>query len=169
MVKYILDALCSPACYLPSVICYLTTMTLKTYLIIMLITTLLCWSAFVFVSFNVNPDSTNWIGFTLFYLALFLSVVGTTTIVGFLIRFVGLKRDLVFRSVRDAFRQSFLFSFFIISTLILLSQNLFSWLNLFFLVVGLSVLEFFLISYSKPYQGRPTNIDGVGDEESEGN
>lgn len=140
-------------------------MTLRTYLIIMLITTLLCWTAFVFVLFNVNPEITNWLGFLLFYLSLFLALVGTAAIIGFVVRFIGLKHELAFRSVRDAFRQSFLFSFFIVATLLLLSQNLFSWLNLFFLVVGLSVLEFFMISYAKPYRGHD-GLESIGGGEA---
>ena len=124
-------------------------MTLRAYLIIMSITTLLCWSAFTFVLLNVNPETTNWLGFLLFYLSLFLSLVGAGALIGFVIRFIGLRRELVFRSVREAFRQSFLFSFLIIAVLFLLSKNLFSWLNLALLIIGLSVLEFFLISYRK--------------------
>lgn len=125
-------------------------MTLKSYLIIMLITTLICWLAFLFVLWTVNPEATNWLGFLLFYLSLFLSIVGASAIIGFIIRFAALKRELAFRLVRDAFRQSFLLSFLIVAILFLLSKNLFSWLNVFFLIVGLSVLEFFLISYRKP-------------------
>ena len=112
-------------------------MTLKSYLIIMLITTLICWLAFWFVLWTVNPEVTNWLGFLLFYSSLFLSIVGTAAIIGFIIRFVGLKHELAFRSVRDAFRQSFLMSFLVIAILFLLAKNLFSWLNVFFLVVGL--------------------------------
>lgn len=124
-------------------------MTLRAYLIIMSITTILCWFAFIFVLWSVNPGITNWIGFLLFYLSLFLSLVGTGALIGFVVRFVGLKHELAFRSVGDAFRQSFLFSFLITAVLFLLSKNLFSWLNLVLLIIGLSVLEFFLISYRK--------------------
>jgi len=138
-------------------------MTLRSYIIIMLTATLLCWSAFAFVLFNVNPEITNWLGFLLFYMSLFLALVGTGALVGFVIRFVGLKRELAFRSVRDAFRQSFLFSFLITAVLFLLSKNLFSWLNLALLIIGLSVLEFFLLSYSKPYR---IKLDGVEGGES---
>jgi hypothetical protein len=113
--------------------------------------TLICWLAFSFVLWTVNPEATNWLGFLLFYSSLFLSIVGTSAIIGFIIRFVGLKHELAFRSVRDAFRQSFLLAFLIVAILFLLSKNLFSWLNVFFLIVGLSVLEFFLISYQRPY------------------
>ncbi len=104
-------------------------------------------------------------GFLFFYLSLFLSAVGTASLIGFIIRFVGLKHELAFRSVRDAFRQSFLLAFLIIAILFLLSKNLFSWLNVFFLVIGLSILEFFLISYQKPYS--PQNA--IGDNEGKNN
>jgi len=44
-----------------------------------------------------------------------------------------------------AFRQSFLFAIFIIILLILKSQGLFNWLNLFLLVIIFAILELFLI------------------------
>lgn len=124
-------------------------MTLRSYLILMTITTLVCWAAWAYVVFSVNPETTNWLGFVLFYLALFLSLAGSAAIMGFFIRFVALRRELLFRSVKDAFRQSFLFAFLLVASLFLLSQNLFSWLNLIFLIIGLAVLEVFLISYKK--------------------
>jgi len=123
-------------------------MTLRSYLILMTIATAVCWAAFGYIIWTVDPRATNRIGFLLFYSSLFLSMVGTTAIIGFIIRFVGLKRKLVFNLVKDAFRQSFLFSFFIITILFLISKDLFSWMNLGFLVIGLTVLELFLLSYN---------------------
>jgi hypothetical protein len=125
-------------------------MTLKSYLILMIFATIICWSAFAFVVFTVNPEITNWIGFLLFYLSLFLSSVGTAAIIGFVIRFVVLKQELIFRSVTEAFRQSFLFSFLIAASLFLLSKDLFSWINLILLIISLTVLEFFMLGYRKP-------------------
>ena len=124
-------------------------MTLRAYLILMIIATLICWFAFGFVLWTVNPEITNWLGFLLFYSSLFIALTGTTAIIGFLIRFKGLKHELVFRSAKTAFRQSFIFAFLITATLFLLSKDLFTWLNLILLVIGLSVLEFFIISHSK--------------------
>jgi len=124
-------------------------MTLRSYLIIMTIATLLCWAAWGYILWTVNPETTNWPGFLLFYVALFLAVTGTAALLGFVVRFVALKKELAFRSVKEAFRQSFLFAALIVISLMLLSKGLFSWLNLLFLVIGLSVLEFFLLSYEK--------------------
>jgi len=132
-------------------------MTIKSYLTIMMVATVVCWSAFSFVFWTVNPEITNWLGFSLFYLSLFLALSGTAAIIGFLIRFVGLKHELAFYSVRVAWRQSFLFAFLIIAILFLSAYNLLTWLNSFLLVVGLSILEYFLLNYSRGLRRRTTD------------
>ena len=124
-------------------------MTLKFYLIVMSIVSAICWGSFLFIAAIVDPQSTNYLGFFLFYFSLFLSLVGAASIIGFLIRFIVLKHELIFRSVQTAFRQSFLFAFLVIAVLFLLAHHLFTWLNLFLLILALSILEFFLISYKK--------------------
>lgn len=124
-------------------------MTLRAYLIIMTLATLTCWGIFTVILSTVDPFVTNWIGFLLFYGSLFLSIMGTASIAGFLVRFAFLKYELAFRSVKAAFRQSFLFGFLIVATMFLLSQDLLTWVNLFLLVVGLTLVEYFLISYNR--------------------
>ncbi len=120
-------------------------MTLKKYLTFMVISTVICWSIFVYILFLVNPFQTNYIGFLLFYISLFFALSGTFTIFGFLIRFVGLKRELEFYSVKTAFRQSFLFSILLVIVLILKSKNLLSIQNLSLLVIVLSFTEYILL------------------------
>ncbi len=124
-------------------------MTLKNYLFVMSVLTAVCWGILIFVASLIDPTATNWLGYILFYLALFLSLSGTAALVGFIIRFVALKKELAFNSVKVAFRQSFLFSLFIIISLILKSQHLFNWINLLLLVIIFAILELFLISYKK--------------------
>ena len=46
-------------------------MTLKNYLLVMGVLTVFCWGIFLFVANLVDPTSTNWLGFVLFYLSLF--------------------------------------------------------------------------------------------------
>jgi hypothetical protein len=113
------------------------------------IMTFLCVLSCVYILFTVNPEATNWIGFSLFYVSLSLSLIGISALLGFLFRFIILKKELAFRLVKDAFRQSFLFSALIVISLFLLSKGMFSWLNLLLLVVGLTVMEFFWLSYEK--------------------
>jgi hypothetical protein len=127
-------------------------MTLKRYISSMSIMTVLIWSVFVYVLFIVDPETTNWVGFGLFYITLFVSLVGTASLIGFLIRFMALKQQLVWDAVKEAFRQSFLFALLIILSLILLSQDLFTWINIMLLVLGLSALEYFLLTLTKEDQ-----------------
>jgi len=121
-------------------------MTLKNYLIFMGTTTAFLWGIFLFVINLINPETTNLLGFVLFYLSLFLALSGTTALIGFFVRFKIMRKDLAVRAVKTAFRQSFLFSFLVAAILFLLSQKLFSWFNLILLVVILSIIEFLLIS-----------------------
>ncbi|MDO8592259.1 MAG: hypothetical protein Q7R92_00630 [bacterium] len=124
-------------------------MSLRQYLLIMAVMTALCVLALGYVVWTVNPEETNSAGFLLFYLSLFLSLIGLTSIIGFLIRFVFLKRELAVNKVLAAFRQSFLFSGFIAAMLFLQSRSLLSWLNAVILIIGLSALEFFLLNYGR--------------------
>ena len=124
-------------------------MTLRAYLILMTLATLVCWAAWGYIIWTIDPEMTNWVGFLLFYISLFLALAGTAAVIGFIVRFIAFKKELAFRNVKEAFRQSFLFSALITISLLLVAKDLFTWLNLFFLVIGLSILEFFLISYNK--------------------
>lgn len=115
----------------------------------MIIATLACWGAFVFILNTISPEITNWLGFVLFYSALFLAVSGLASIVGFLIRFWFLKQKLAFYSVNSAFRQSFLFGLLVISVLLLLANSLFSIFNVLLLIIIITLIEYFLISHRK--------------------
>ena len=124
-------------------------MTLKKYLMVTAIATAICWTVFLFIASVVNPELTSWLGFALFYLALFMAISGTASLIGFLIRFVALRHELAFYAVRIAYRQSFLFALFIIITLILLSQGLFTWLNLAMLITVFVITEMVMINSQK--------------------
>jgi hypothetical protein len=109
-------------------------------------TTIFLCGLFGFVINLINPDTTNWLGFIIFYVTLFLALSGIIALIGFFIRFKLLRKDLAVRAVRNAFRQSFFFSFLVAAILFLLSQRLFSWFNLILLVIILAIIEFLLIS-----------------------
>jgi len=126
-------------------------MTLKNYLVVMLTLSAICWGIFFFIATLVHPLTTNWLGFLLFYASLFAALSGSIALLGFFLRFIVRKKDLAFNLVRTAFRQSFLLSLFIISLLILKSQNLFNGLNLALLIVIFTIAELFLGSFKKSY------------------
>ena len=124
-------------------------MTLRSYILVMSFLTAVCWGIFLFVASTINPFATSWLGFLLFYISLFIALSGLSTLLGFLIRFVILKKGLAFNLVKLSFRQSFLFSLFLVFALFLQANKFLSLLNLIFLILGFSVLELFLISSKK--------------------
>ena len=124
-------------------------MTLKNYLIVMGAMTAVCWGIFVMMLNFIDPTATNWLGFMFFYAALFLALSGTAALIGFIIRFVALRRELAFYAVSTAFRQSFLFALFIVISLFLLAAGLFTWHNMSLLLIIFAILELFVASYKK--------------------
>jgi len=124
-------------------------MTLKNYLIVMGTMTAVCWAIFIGLLNFIDPTMTNWLGFALFYVALFLALSGSAALIGFVVRFGTLHHELAFYAVSTAFRQSFLFALFIVISLFLLHHNLFTWLNIGLLLMIFAVLELFIASYKK--------------------
>lgn len=101
----------------------------------------------------VTPAQTGFIGLTLFYVSLTLALTGTFAVIGFFIRLVLLKQELVFQKVIIAFRQGVFFALLVLGLLLLQSARVLAWYNVAFLIIGLTVAEFFIIS-KKPNQYR---------------
>ena len=121
-------------------------MTLRSYLMMMFVATLLAAASWLAVAGMVDPMTTNNVGFLLFYLTLFITVMGIGSILGFVFRFVILRQHLAVNAVMISFRQAFLLAVFVWMTFWLLARGWFSWVNLTALALALGALEFLLIS-----------------------
>lgn len=121
-------------------------MSLKQYLILMIIGAATSWSAFILVLFLVNPETTNPGGFVFFYLSLFFALTISFALTGYFVRAVFKKVSSVSWQVNIAFRQGIFFAIVVCGALFMLANKLFSWLNLLFLVLIMTLLEFFLIN-----------------------
>jgi hypothetical protein len=121
-------------------------MTLRTYLALMIIATLIAWLGFGVVVLTINPSVSNWLGIGLFYITFLISLFGSGAVIGFIVRFLFLKHELIVRSVLVAFRQSFLVAVMITVIFFLIKHNLFNILNVSLLILGLTALEFLLLS-----------------------
>ena len=125
-------------------------MSLYKYLIILSICTGLCWLAWFFVLFFVNPFQAGFLALIFFYVSLTFALIGTFSILGFLFRWRILKTDeLAYKGVNIASRQSVLFTLLIIAALILQSQRYLTWWILLILIVFAGLIELFFISYKK--------------------
>jgi len=126
-------------------------MTLKKYLNLMTILTVVCWVVWVLTLILVNPQQSDLIGFVLFYFSLFLALLGTASVLGFLIR-VWLKKKPIFKQVEIAFRQAIWFGLLISSIFILKGLNLLRWWNALFLILFLIFLELFFLLSNRRYK-----------------
>ena len=117
-------------------------MTLRYYLILMGIGTLLCWLAWGFVIWSIDPETTGLLGASFFYSTFFMAMVGTFSVIGFMIRQRIFKNDdIVFRQVKRTFRQSMILASLLIGTLILLHVGLLRWWNGVLLILFGLVIE----------------------------
>lgn len=121
-------------------------MSLLHYLIILTVGTLISWGSWYTVISNVSPSQAGPLGFVFFYASLTCALAGTFSLIGFLIRLVFLKQELMFHKVAISFRQALFFALLIDGVLILQSYRLLTWYNITFLLLGLTVAELFIIS-----------------------
>lgn len=125
-------------------------MTLRQYLLIMAVATLICWLIWVLVLFIYDPYAAGLVGFALFYTSLFLSILGTYSIIGFVVRIKILKNDeIVFRHIKHTFRQGMFFASFIIITMILAQNKILTWWNFSLLLVFFVFVEGLLFASRK--------------------
>ena len=124
-------------------------MTIKQYLWLMLICTVLCWGGFLMVLFFINPESVGELGFVMFYASLFFALIGTLALLSYLFRLVFNRIYTRQEKVQVSFRQAVFFSVVIVGSLFLQSHNLMTWLNSILLVLLVTFLEFLILSLKK--------------------
>lgn len=119
-------------------------MTLRQYLMTMSLATLLCYTAWFFVVLNLDPFEISILGLVFFYISLFLSLLGTASLIFFfLYRYVGRGDQPLFRYVQKSWRHAFVVALYIIILLALLGARYLSVLT-GGLVTGIFIL---LISF----------------------
>lgn len=117
-------------------------MTLRQYLVIMSVATILCWIAWGIVLINVDPNQAPAIGFAFFYLSLFLAFVGTFSIIFFIWHHFFSKKDYpMFRYVQKSFRQAIFAAGLLVFILFLRGAGLIRLWNL------LPLIGFFIILF----------------------
>lgn len=121
-------------------------MTVRLYVTIMLIATLLSWAAWLLILFMVAPDEAGMLGFVFFYASLFLGLLGTVALVGLLIRHVKTRNKFIVEKVIISFRQATWIALLIVAALVLQSFRLLTWWNAVLVVLIVSFLEFFFMS-----------------------
>ena len=121
-------------------------MSFKWYMWCMSLATLLAWAGWVMVLFTIDPMESGITSLILFYLTLFVAMIGTLSVFGVLYRVRFLKRDqLLIREVRIAFRHAVMLSSVGIVSLALSAQGLLTWWNFLALFVGVGIIEYIFL------------------------
>ena len=121
-------------------------MSIKRYLILMGIASLICWLSLVTVVYCIDPTATTNVGYFCFYASLFFSLLGTFSLIVLIIRLAIKRHEIPFRNIGISLRQGLWFSIFITMSLAILGQKLFSWWSIGLLLLCLIILETFFLS-----------------------
>ena len=116
--------------------------TIRTYLILISIGSILSLAGFISVLIAVDPFTSGLLGHIFFYLTLFLSLSGVITLIGLIIR----KRfspGIYSEQIRISSRQAILLSILILSLLILQTFGLLLWWVGITLILFIITLEIF--------------------------
>ncbi len=121
-------------------------MALKHYLALLVAGTALCWVAWLVVLFKINPFVSGFIGLASFFVALFLALLGTFSLLGFVFRKTFSRDTVAFHHIGVSMRQALFFSLIVTLVLLLRGVGLYTWWIMLFLVAGFTVLEFFFLA-----------------------
>ena len=121
-------------------------MTFRWFLLVMTIATLAMWVAWLFVLHTIDPLQSGLTGFVLFYLTLFVALLGTTVLSGSLIRSWVHPDELLYRQTLRSFRQGFILSGLFICSLWLFAFEAMRWWTILLLIILFSLIELFFVS-----------------------
>ena len=114
-------------------------MTFRQFFLLLFLATLLLTGGWAWSLFSINPLTTNWLGFVLFYFTFFFAATGWFCIFGVAIRRWRHPDAVLFYSVARSFRQSIALSFLLLMLLALQGERLLAWWNILILT-GIVVL-----------------------------
>ena len=111
----------------------------------MTLATLVAYLVLAAVIFSFDPTKAPFLVIFFFYASLFLSIVGTFSVLGFLLRHFLDDDVAIFRQVIISFRQALWLGIVALTSFILQRYGLFNLLSLFALCLALATLEFFFM------------------------
>jgi len=126
-------------------------MTFKDYLVVMALTTVAAWIAWIVVLVGMDPSSAGALAYVFFYSTLAMALIGTLATSGAAIRVWAKREELVSRHVSRSLRQAVLVSTLVLVCLVLLPHGLLAWWVALLLVIFFAFVELVFLSLQ---QGR---------------
>lgn len=133
-------------------------MTIRFFLAGVLTSLVISWGIWLLIINWLDPEETVWLGFALFFLALFLAVASTAALIGYGLRRLLAPGQLSIYRLRPSLRQGIWLGLFFDLLLFLQLQRLLRWwITIIIIFIFLSI-EFLFLSYearSARYRSAP--------------
>jgi len=121
-------------------------MTLRTYLILFALATVVAWVGWISIVIQVDPSAADGIMFFAFYVSFFVALFGLFSLIGFFFRVWFSSKERMFQHLGESSRQGALLSGFLCILLYLESRGYLYWWNILLLLAAIIIIEFFFLS-----------------------
>ncbi len=121
-------------------------MTIRSYLTYLATGSLLAWIAWLQVLLRIDPAATGNIGITIFFLTLFVAIMGTLAFFFTIMRYFTMKQISMHDLLLTSLRQAAVLSIMIMLTLFLASTDSLSIWSFLLVIVGIGILEYIFLS-----------------------
>jgi len=120
-------------------------MSLKKYIVGMVLATIFCWTAWGLILFYIDPEVAGPTGLVCFYFSLFFSLIGAFTLIGLGFRIWFSHKEIVFAYVGVSFRQAVLLSIVFVGCLVLQQFRVLNWWDGTLFALSIGLLEFYFM------------------------
>ncbi len=121
-------------------------MSLKLYLIGMGLGTILCLASFILVIVYINPQESPVFGPAALFASLFLGLTGLFTLIGYFLRVIVSKNEVLFSHIAPSFRQGILLAAGFTGLFILQAFRILTWWDALILIAMIILFEFYFLS-----------------------
>lgn len=122
----------------------------RSFVISVIIATLLSWAAWVVVINRLGPYSNDrMLALVLFFVSFFFAITGTLTLIGYGLRVYFHRNEIFFSHIGTSLRQGILLAVFVCFCLLFQMYRVFTWWNAGLLFLSLALIEVFFLSRRK--------------------
>jgi hypothetical protein len=124
-------------------------MTVRLFIGGSILTAISSWAIWALIINYLDPQRAEGIGFSLFFLSLFLAVASTTALIGYILRRAIASEQLATYAVRSALRQGIMLGIFLDLLLILQLVRLYKWWLAVIAIILFITTELIFLSYGQ--------------------
>jgi len=121
-------------------------MTIRKYLFLLVFITIISWVLWFLVISFIDPSTGSALAVSLFYLTLFLGLLGTFSLFGYWLRMLTARQEMTRQRLNITLRQGILFSLLVNISLYFKAHDKLSLITVLITILILSLVEFFFLS-----------------------